>query len=230
MAKNKKRVLMHVFDSTKLDSFARSLIKMGWEIIAVGKTAEFLQRKGIKVTSVDEIIDLPLLLKAILARRRSQVDMKQLQRLKIRPIDMMVVNFAPFENAIQKAGVSFPSVIKWIDISRVTLARAAAKNCRSVTVVTEVDQYARVFRWLQQKKNMPLKLRQELAFQAFLQTALYETVIAYWFWRQSGTSKLPDEFAVRLRKIADFRRDGRESALFELTDLPDTSFLHLRFP
>ena len=48
----------------------------------------------------------------------------------IEPIDMLVVNFYPFEEVVAKEETSFREAIENIDIGGPAMLRAAAKNTR----------------------------------------------------------------------------------------------------
>lgn len=56
------RALISVSDKTGIVELAKSLDKMGWEIISTGGTYKTLQEAGIKVTKVAEITGFPEIL------------------------------------------------------------------------------------------------------------------------------------------------------------------------
>ena len=60
----------------------------------------------------------------------------------IEPIDLVVVNFYPFEQTVARAGVTLDDAIENIDIGGPTLVRAAAKNWNDVAVVVDPADYA----------------------------------------------------------------------------------------
>ena len=50
------RALISVYDKTGLEEFARGLSELGWDIVASGGTADFLEREvGIDVDHVEEL-------------------------------------------------------------------------------------------------------------------------------------------------------------------------------
>ena len=64
----------------------------------------------------------------ILARRADPSHQRRCAEHGIEPIDLVVVNFYPFEQTVANAGVSLDDAIENIDIGGPTLVRAAAKN------------------------------------------------------------------------------------------------------
>ena len=75
----------------------------------------------------------------------------------IEPIDMLVVNFYPFEEVVAKEGTTFSEAIENIDIGGPAMLRAAAKNHASVSVLTDPEDYGAVLRELRRNKgkNLP---------------------------------------------------------------------------
>jgi phosphoribosylaminoimidazolecarboxamide formyltransferase / IMP cyclohydrolase len=71
------------------------------------------------------------------------------------PIDLVCVNLYPFEATVAKPGVSFEDAIENIDIGGPAMLRSAAKNMRSVTVVTDPADYARVLAEMQTNTAVP---------------------------------------------------------------------------
>jgi phosphoribosylaminoimidazolecarboxamide formyltransferase/IMP cyclohydrolase len=63
----------------------------------------------------------------------------------IEPIDLLVVNLYPFEATVAK-GADHATCIENIDIGGPAMIRAAAKNHKFVTVVTDPTDYARAGR------------------------------------------------------------------------------------
>lgn len=135
-----KRALISVSDKKGIVDFAKELTSAGIDILSTGGTAKLLRDAGIDVTDVSdytgfpEIMDgrvktlHPLVHGGILARRDTSEDIETMQRLGIKPIDMVVVNLYPFEATIKKESVSLDEVIENIDIGGPTLLRAASAS------------------------------------------------------------------------------------------------------
>ena len=98
----------------------------------------------------------------------------------IDPIDLLIVNLYPFEETVAKGG-DHAACIENIDIGGPAMIRAAAKNHRFVTVVTDPSDYAQLID--QMKANdgaTTLAFRQKLALTAYSRTAAYDTAVSTW--------------------------------------------------
>ena len=54
-----KRVLISVYDKTRIVDFAKNLTKLGWQIISTDGTAKVLKRAKIKAIPIKEITGNP---------------------------------------------------------------------------------------------------------------------------------------------------------------------------
>ncbi len=98
------RALISTYDKTGLDNFARSLAELGWELIASGGTAAYLEELGLAVEHVDALTDFPEMLggrvktlhprihAGILARRDNDEDVATLAEHGIAPFDLVCIN------------------------------------------------------------------------------------------------------------------------------------------
>ena len=184
-----KRALLSVSDKEGLVELARALVEQGVECVASGGTARALQSAGLPVTPVEELTGNAEafggrmktlsfeIASGILFRRGDSEDVQTIQSLGIRPIDLVVVNFYPFEKTIQKKGVSKEEAVENIDIGGPTLVRAAAKNAPDTGVLTDPSQYA-AFLEAFQKGAVPAALLERFAAEAFERTASYDRAIA----------------------------------------------------
>jgi len=151
-----RRALISVFDKTKIVDFAKGLVKLGFEIISTGGTAKTLRDSDISVIDVAQLTSFPECLNGrvktlhpkihmgLLADRKNEEHLKQLQDLGVEPIDLVVVNLYPFKKTIQIPDVDLEKVIENIDIGGPTMIRAAAKNHSSVAVIVEPEDYEKV--------------------------------------------------------------------------------------
>ena len=127
---------------------------MGVEIISSGGTAKALEAAGVKVRYVQEWTGFPEMLGhrvvtlhpkvhgGILALRDDPAHQADMKKYGIEPIDLVCVGLYPFEQAIAKAGCTLAEAVEMIDIGGPAMVRAAAKNHKFVTVVTDTRQYA----------------------------------------------------------------------------------------
>ncbi|MGC8937736.1 MAG: bifunctional phosphoribosylaminoimidazolecarboxamide formyltransferase/IMP cyclohydrolase, partial [Thermodesulfovibrio sp.] len=109
-----KRALISVSDKRGLIDFAKELVQLGVEIISTGGTAKILREANINVIDVSEYTGFPeimdgrvktlhpLIHGGILARRDNKNDIDSMEKLGIKPIDIVVVNLYPFESVTKK--------------------------------------------------------------------------------------------------------------------------------
>ena len=186
-----RRALLSVSDKSGIEEFAKRLQKKGIEILSTGGTAKTLSAAGIQVTLVEDVTKFPecfsgrvktmhpLLLGGVLFRRQDPSHVQEAEKLGITPIDLIVVNLYPFAETVAKK-VSEQETIEQIDIGGPTLLRSAAKNCESVTVVSDPLDYERVLSEIETKGETTQELRKELAAKVFLHTAAYDSMITEW--------------------------------------------------
>jgi phosphoribosylaminoimidazolecarboxamide formyltransferase / IMP cyclohydrolase len=106
---------------------------------------------------------------------------EDLKRLKLEPIDLVVVNFYPFEQALA-SGKPEADIIESIDVGGPSMVRAACKNSQDVVVLTDPDQYAEFLELLAQNNgHIPPDYSRRCAARAFARLVAYDSVIARWF-------------------------------------------------
>src|SRR3989344_8565391 len=149
-----KAALISVSNKEGIIEFARELNRLGIKIISTGNTAKLLSQNKIKVVSVSDVTKFPEMLGGrlkslhqkifggILADRKNKNHMGELKKQKIGIIDLVVVNFYPFEETI-KASSKLSDVIENIDIGGPSLVRAAAKNSENVIVIVDPADYSK---------------------------------------------------------------------------------------
>jgi phosphoribosylaminoimidazolecarboxamide formyltransferase/IMP cyclohydrolase len=97
----------------------------------------------------------------------------------IGPIDLVVVNLYPFQQAVARPDCDLATAIENIDIGGPTMLRAAAKNHRDVAVVVSAADYPRVLDEMQNNQGaLGDATRFELAVRVFEHTANYDGAIA----------------------------------------------------
>jgi len=188
-----KRALLSVSDKTHLIELATALHKQGVELISTGGTAKTISEAGIPVKDVSEITNFeecldgrvktlhPNVHGGILARTSQASDVKEIEKLGITPIELVVVNLYPFKNKIKEGNVTPAIATEFIDIGGPTMIRAAAKNFAHVSILSDPIQYASFIEELNAAKGISFKTRQLLAKDAFCHTADYDSAIANYF-------------------------------------------------
>ncbi len=211
-----KRALISVFDKTGIVEFAKSLDSMGWEIISTGGTSKKLKEEGIHVQDISDLTKFPECFDGrvktlhpnveggILAIRDNEKHKKQMTELGIEPIDIVVCNLYPFKQTILKEGVSHEEIIENIDIGGPTMIRAAAKNYKFVTVITDPEDYDLVIAELRQEGDTSAATKEMLAAKVFIHTAHYDALIANYFSERLNI-KYPKTLTLTYEKKQDLR-------------------------
>src|SRR5262249_56318566 len=118
---------------------------------------------------------------AILARRDQPSHQRQLRDHGIEPIDLVVVNFYPFEKTVASADVSLAEAIENIDIGGPTLVRAAAKNYGDVAIVVDPAHYTSIVAELDGNgATISAATRWRLMRKAFARVTAYDAAISNW--------------------------------------------------
>jgi len=151
----------------------------------------------------------------ILSRRGDALDDTDLAQLSIRPIDMVVVNLYPFEQAVSAEGVTDATASENIDIGGPAMLRAAAKNWAYVAAVSAPSDYTTVLRELRGTGGtLSMDTRRALALATFRRTAEYDRAIAHYL--QKDEHALPETYAVALPRDRTLRygENPHQSAAF----------------
>jgi phosphoribosylaminoimidazolecarboxamide formyltransferase/IMP cyclohydrolase len=209
------RALISVYDKTGLQEFARGLTDVGFELVASGGTADFLEHEvGLDVERVEELTGVaemlggrvktlhPNIHAAILARRDHADDVTTLDDHQIRPFDLVCVNLYPFSEVAGRYGVREEQAVEMIDVGGPSMLRGAAKNFAHVAPVCRPERYASVLAELQEKGDLSLETRRALAAEAFATTAAYEVAIAHWF---GDVEAFPETLVTAFTKVTDLR-------------------------
>jgi phosphoribosylaminoimidazolecarboxamide formyltransferase/IMP cyclohydrolase len=213
-----KRALLSVSDKTGLVDFAKDLVSAGYELISTGGTAKALRDAGLKVADISDITGFPEMLDGrvktlhpkvhggLLFLRDNEEHRTQAAKHDIEPIDLVVVNLYPFEQTISKPGVTLEHAIENIDIGGPSMLRSAAKNYRSVTVITDPADYAVVANEIKAQGDTTLPTRERLAAKVFRTTGYYDALIAkYLSSRLPEPEPFPETFALPLRRAQALR-------------------------
>lgn len=128
----------------------------------------------------------PVVHAGILARNIAE-DEEDLAARKIDKIDFVVCNLYPFKNTVAKPNVTTDEAVEDIDIGGVTLLRAAAKNHKRVTILSNPEDYSTFLDELE-LGDIPLASRNAYALKAFEHTAEYDAAIASFFRKEYASS------------------------------------------
>ena len=188
-----KQALISVSDKNKLKSILKVLKKFNIKIISSGGTFKKIKKLGYKCVEISKFTNSSELLEGrvktlhpkihagILNKRNNKSHKKQMLLNKYENIDLVLVNFYPFEKNL-KITKDPKKIIENIDIGGPTLVRAAAKNYNDVTVITNIEQYSMLIEELKKNKgSTSIEFRQKLSEEAFAETAYYDSIVNNYF-------------------------------------------------
>ena len=183
------RAILSVEDKTGLVDLARGLADGAVELWSTGGTARALTEARVPVRPLEEVTGVgawfggrvktlhPAVYGGILAPRTPE-GARELAERGLAPIDMVVVNFYPFERHV----ADHPDASdreEFIDIGGVSLARAAAKNHAWVTVITDPADYPGILQEFRATGGaIGADTRRRLAIAAFRRCTEYDAAIA----------------------------------------------------
>jgi phosphoribosylaminoimidazolecarboxamide formyltransferase / IMP cyclohydrolase len=235
-----KRALISVSDKTGLIDFVKGLQRFGIEVLSTGGTARLLQKAGLIVKDVSQYTGFPEMLDGrvktlhpaihggLLAVRDNPEHIQQMKDQRMGFIDLVVVNLYPFENVVQKKNVALSEAIENIDIGGPAMIRSAAKNFKSVAVVSNPSKYKEILQELDTNSGILTdRTLICLATEAFTHTARYDGVIRDFFMKRfqsADFSLLPKDLNLHFSKIADLRygeNPHQAAAFYRQTDRLD---------
>ena len=188
-----RRALVSVYDKEGVVDFCRALRELDVEIVSSGGTARLLESADVRVTAVSDYTGFPEMLDGrvktlhpkihggILGLRDKEEHVAKMAEHGIVPIDLVAVNLYPFEKTVAQGSCTLAEAVEQIDIGGPCMIRAAAKNHRFVTVLTDPADYARVLGEMDRRDgDVGLDLNFELAVKAFARTSAYDAAISSW--------------------------------------------------
>jgi phosphoribosylaminoimidazolecarboxamide formyltransferase / IMP cyclohydrolase len=209
------RALISVYNKAGLESFARGLAELGWDLVASGGTADYLEHEvGLDVERVEDLTGVaemlggrvktlhPRIHAAILARRDRDDDVATLAEQDIEPFDLVCVNLYPFSEVAGRYGVREEEAVEMIDVGGPSMLRGAAKNFAHCAPVCRPEQYDALLEELRDSSGLSFATRRALAADAFATTAAYEAAIAHWF---ADVEAFPETLVTTYSKVAELR-------------------------
>lgn len=185
-----RNVFVSVFSKDGLEEIIQSLKSKDVNFYASGGTHAFLEKQGVKVTSVEDLTGFPPILGGrvktlhpkvfggILYRGDEEDDQATLQSWNIPPMDLVITDLYPFAETLQQEA-SHEDIIEKIDIGGISLIRAAAKNYRDVMVVPDKSCYNELLQFLKENDGQTtLDQRKYMAVKAFRVSNQYDGLIS----------------------------------------------------
>jgi phosphoribosylaminoimidazolecarboxamide formyltransferase/IMP cyclohydrolase len=229
-----RRAVLSVHNKHGIVELAQALVAWNVEILSTGGTARLLRDRNIPVTPIEKLTGFaemldgrvktlhPAVHAGLLANRGIPAHLEQLAKAGIAPIDLVVVNLYPFEQAVARPECTLPQAIEEIDIGGPCMIRAAAKNHHYVLVWCEPTYDALLAELKEHDGASCLEFRRRSAARVFARTACYDALIAEYLARTAlpdeDDQPLPDLLPVPLRKVRDLRygeNPHQKAALYE---------------
>ena len=188
-----KSALISVSNKSNLRSLLQALKKRNIKLISSGGTFKEIKKLKFKCLEVSDFTGFneilggrvktlhPKIHAGILNKRSDKAHLKDLKNNDFENIDLVIVNFYPFEQTLKKTK-SHNRIIENIDVGGPTMVRAAAKNYQDVTVITSTEQYSELINQLKvNNSSTSLEFRKRMSQVAFAETAYYDSVISSYF-------------------------------------------------
>ncbi len=188
-----KTALISVSDKKNLRPLLNILKKNKIKIISSGGTFKEIKKLKFRCSEVSDFTKFPEILEGrvktlhpkiyagILNKRNNKFHLKDLKNNNFENIDLVIVNFYPFEETLKKTK-NHNKILEKIDIGGPSIVRSAAKNYQDVTIITSSEQYEQLIDELKKNKgSTTLEFRKKLSRIAFTETAYYDSVISNYF-------------------------------------------------
>lgn len=226
----KRRAYISVYDKLGLADFAKNLTeKFNYEIVASKDTYEFLRDSGLDVINVSEFSNMTgilvngfegfneTILAEILSNSSDSNELTELEQLAIKPFDMVVVNICPFEKVMLENNPE--EALSKIDIANLALMRAAAKNYKNVTVITDkVDYYVAL--------NSNEFGRQKLALKAFNLSSNYDRFVCSILAKESGEKPFKSFNFEKIKDLPYGENPHQQAAIYKNDRMIDYEVLN----
>ena len=208
--------LISLSDKSSLEKLLSILDKYNIDIISSGGTFKKIKELGYKCqeiskyTKFKEMLDgrvktlHPKIHSGILSDRSNKKHKREMSKIKFREIDLVVVNFYPFQQTI-KINKNTKKIIESIDIGGPTMVRAAAKNFKHVSIITDKNDYNLLINEIRKYNGgTSLEFRENMASKAFNLTAYYDSIISNWF-NNKLKIKFPEMKTIYGKKLTQLR-------------------------
>ncbi len=191
-----RRALISVYNKVGLVEIGSLLHAAGVEILSTGSTAKTLAIAGIPVIPVEQYTGFPEMMGGriktlhprihggILADQSNPEHLEQMAQQNIDTFDLVVINLYPFQETVAKNSL-FEECIEQIDIGGPSMLRGAAKNHKSVAVISDPSQYP-LLEVAMENGGFTYDQRKSLAMATFRKSAEYDLAIASWLGGELG--------------------------------------------
>jgi len=223
-----KNALVSISDKENISSLLKVFKKYNIKIISSGGTYKTIKQLGYNCTEISkytgfkEMLDgrvktlHPKIHAGILHDRQNKIHKNEMSKQKFPSLDLIVVNFYPFQKVVKHSKNS-NNIIENIDIGGPTMVRAAAKNFKSVAIITNKNDYQLLIEEIEKNKGgTGLKFREFMSSKAFGLTAYYDSMIANWFNKKLNIN-FPERktlFGKKLKELRYGENPHQESSIY----------------
>ena len=226
-----KTALISVSNKSNLKPLLQILKNNNIKIISSGGTFKEIKRLKFKCLDVSDFTGFneilngrvktlhPKVHAGILYKRKNKSHLKDLKSNNFENIDLVIVNFYPFEQTL-KTTKNHNEIVENIDVGGPTMVRSAAKNYNDVTVITSTKQYSELINQLRNNNgSTTLDFRKKMSQDAFSETAYYDSLIADYFNKISNTyfPKKKIIYGNLIEKLRYGENPHQESAIYSKT-------------
>lgn len=237
----KKYALVSVYNKDKLSELCKNFYRLNIGIVSTGSTYSKIKSLGYKcfelskLTNSKEILGgrvktlHPKIYTSILYNRSKSTDVETFRKIKFPEIEYVIVNFYPFKKFLKRQQEE-NKIIEMIDIGGPTLARAAAKNFNSITVVCSPKDYNSLFLNLSRNTgSTDLNFRKKMATKAFKKTNEYDQNIFNWLSKNNNKNiqlrygENPDQKSklvrIKNKTFFDYQIQGKKISYNNILDI-----------
>ena len=223
-----RSALISVSDKSNLKPLLETLKRNNVKLISSGGTFKIIKKLKFECleisnfTGSNEILNgrvktlHPKIYAGILNKRKNRTHLKEMKLEKFENIDLVIINFYPFEKTLEKTKDQ-KKIVEKIDIGGPAMVRAAAKNFNDVTVITDINQYSELINELKVNKGCTSsKFRKKMSRIAFTETAFYDSVISNYF-NLTSNKQFPEKKIIHANLVERLRygeNPHQESALY----------------
>ena len=235
-----RKALISVSDKKNLKNLLKILTKYKIEFISSGGTYREIRKLKFKCLEVSEYTNSPEILggrvktlhpkihAGILSKRNNKSHKKDLRNNNFEEIDLVVVNFYPFEKTLEQKK-NHTKIIENIDVGGPTMVRSAAKNYKDVTVITSHTQYDELISELKNYNgSTSFDFREKMSLEAFSATAYYDAVISSYF-NKVRKNDFPNKkvfYGNLIKKLRYGENPHQESAIYSQSSKSKINKIH----
>ena len=194
--------IISVSNKVGLETLVPFLVQKGYTIYSTGgtytKIKEYIGENENQLCTIESLTRFPEILGGrvktlhprvyggILADNESSVHDNDMSAHSLKHFSLVVVNLYPFQKTVEKNADDSALCIENIDIGGVSLIRAASKNYKCTTLLSNPEQYQH---FIDNYNSLNNKHRLQYAIRGFQQTSEYDDTIQRYFEIISNQNK-----------------------------------------